>query len=79
MNQNKPSSILIPKGCANAFLTLKDNTILHYITNKIYNPKKESGLKFNDPEFNFKWPDKIKKISKKEFNWKNYELAKKNK
>ena len=79
INEKKITSIFIPKGCANAFLTLKKNSIVHYITNKNYNNKKEDGVRFDDPFFNFRWPKKIKVISKKDLRWKNYELAKKNK
>lgn len=74
MNHKKITSLFIPKGCANAFLTLKNNSIIHYITNKNYNKYKENGIRFDDPLFNFKWPKKIKIISKKDLQWKNYEL-----
>jgi dTDP-4-dehydrorhamnose 3,5-epimerase-like enzyme len=44
----------IPKGCANAFLTLKDNTIVHYYCSQNYNPKAERGIRYNDKKFNIK-------------------------
>jgi dTDP-4-dehydrorhamnose 3,5-epimerase len=66
INSNKIQSLIIPKGCANAFLTLKDNTIVHYITNKNYNKKSERGIRFNNIKYNIKWPLKPKIISKKD-------------
>ena len=66
---NKIQSLIIPKGCANAFLTLKDNTIVHYITNKNYNQKFEKGIKYDDSKYKVKWPFRPKKISSKDLMW----------
>tara|TARA_B100000780_G_scaffold278324_1_gene251472 strand:+ start:301 stop:840 length:540 start_codon:yes stop_codon:yes gene_type:complete len=70
INNNKIQSLIIPEGCANAFLTLKDNTIVHYITNKKYNQKFERGIKYDDPKYKVDWPIKPKKISIKDLSWK---------
>ena len=43
-------------------LTLKDNTIVHYITNKNYNQKFEKGIKYDDPKYKVKWPFRPKNI-----------------
>ena len=56
----------IPKGCANAFLTLKNNSIVHYYCSEFYNPTHECLVNYKDPIFKFKWPIKIKNISKKD-------------
>ena len=74
INAKEKRSILIPKGCANAFLTLKKNTTVLYYTSNYYNRNFERGIKYNDINFNFKWPKKPKIISKKDLNYKNYEL-----
>ncbi len=65
-------SIVVPKGCANAFLSLEKNTILHYFSSQYYSPKHERGIRFNDPFFNFKWPNKIISISDKDLNHPDY-------
>ena len=72
LNLKKFESVLVPKGCANAFLTLVDQTYIFYHTNKFYNPKLERGVRFNDPQFNFKWPHKPFFISKKDKHHPNY-------
>ena len=66
LNSDNRMSIHIPKGCANAFLTLKNNTIIHYYCSNKYDPKKEKGIRYNDPFFKFKWPIKIQHISTKD-------------
>ena len=75
LDAKKLNSIVIPKGCANAFLTLENRTIVFYHTNKYYNSNREKGIKYNDKEFEFQWPEKIKIISKKD---NNLPLYKKN-
>ena len=71
INSKNMQSIIIPEGCSNAFITLKKNTIVHYITNKKYNKKLERGVRYNDPKFRIKWPLRPKKISNKDLKWKN--------
>ena len=62
----------VPKGCANSFMTLKNNTIIHYYCSQYYNPKNEKGIRYNDPTFRFKWPIKPKIISNKDISHKNF-------
>ena len=66
-------SLHIPKGCANAFLTLENNTLIHYYCSNSYNPKFESGVLFNDPALKIKWPFKPIHISEKD---KSHKLLK---
>jgi len=61
-------SLHIAPGCANAFMTLEDNTILHYYHSEFYTPGYERGIRFNDPAFGFKWPDDPKYMSEKDKN-----------
>ena len=76
LSDKKIQSIVVPKGCANAFITKKNNTIIHYLTTKKYNPNFERGIRYDDMSFNFKWPMKPKIISAKDKSWKDYELGK---
>ena len=53
-DQNK-KQLFIPKGFGHAFLTLSDEAIVSYKVDAYYNPKFDSGIKFNDPELNISW------------------------
>jgi dTDP-4-dehydrorhamnose 3,5-epimerase len=68
INSKKRQSIYVPAGCANAFLTLEENTIVHYYMNDSYNPNTYKGIRYNDPSFSFKWPFEPKIISEKDLN-----------
>ena len=62
----------MPKGCANAYLTLKDDTQIFYYHSQFYNKNSEEKVRYNDPFFNFKWPKKPKIISEVDKNIKDY-------
>jgi dTDP-4-dehydrorhamnose 3,5-epimerase len=61
-------SVHIAPGCANAFLTMEDNCLIHYYCSTSYNPSSERGIRYNDPAFNFEWPTTPKVISDKDLN-----------
>jgi len=68
LNDKNKFSLHIPKGCANSFLTLKNNTIVHYYCSQNYNPKYEAGINYKDPMFKFNWPITPRIISSKDKN-----------
>ena len=72
LSDKNRTSIHIPRGCANAFLTLQDDCVIHYYCSNNYSPKNERGIRYNDPLFNFIWPAKPKIISMKDLNHLDY-------
>jgi dTDP-4-dehydrorhamnose 3,5-epimerase len=69
-------SIHIPPGCANAFLTMQDNCIIHYYCSEFYFNQAERGVRYNDPLFKFAWPAEPKGISDKDKNHPDFIPAK---
>ena len=67
-------SLHIPPGCANAFLTLEDNTIVQYNHSELFTPGHENGIRYNDPSFGFKWPAEPKFISEKDQNHPDFKI-----
>ena len=54
--QNK-KMLWIPPGFAHGFLTLEDNTLVHYnITGAEYTPSHERSLRWNDSDIGITWP-----------------------
>ena len=76
ISSSDKNSIYIPKGCANAWLTLESNTIIHYYMSASYKPGYDRGIRFDDPFFNIKWPFAPNCISEKDLNYKNFEYKK---
>lgn len=56
----------IPEGFAHGFQTLEDDCEILYLHSEYYNPELESGIKYNDPKINIKWPLELTKISKRD-------------
>ncbi len=61
-------SLYVPIGCANAYLSLQDNTWILYYHSEFYTPGAENGIRYNDLFFKFKWPAEPKVISDKDLN-----------
>lgn len=76
LKSSKYESLYVPDGCANAYLTLENNTIIHYYMSSFYNKKSYSGFRYNDDYFKINWPSKPKVISKKDNEYEDFNLKK---
>ena len=72
LSEKNKYSLLVPPGCANAFLTLESNTIIHYYMNDYYKKDTDTGIRYNDPIIKVKWPLKPKVISDKDLSFKDF-------
>lgn len=48
--------LFVPKGFAHGYLTLEDDTEMHYMVSAAYAPGSEQGYCWNDPAFAIEWP-----------------------
>ena len=48
--------LYIPKGFAHGFLALEDETHMLYQCESAYDPGTDTGIRFDDPDLNVKWP-----------------------
>jgi dTDP-4-dehydrorhamnose 3,5-epimerase len=69
INADTYTSYFVPAGCANGWLTLTKNTLIHYTMFSRFESNHYSGFKYNDPLFSIDWPLEPKIISKKDLNW----------
>ena len=58
--------IYIPRGFAHGFCTLTEHSEVVYKVDNFYNPEKERGLLWNDPEININWPVSEAALSQKD-------------
>jgi dTDP-4-dehydrorhamnose 3,5-epimerase len=63
------SAIFVPRGCANAFLTLESETRVTYLVDGEYRPKLARGFRFDDPKIGLLWPLTPLVISKRDREW----------
>jgi dTDP-4-dehydrorhamnose 3,5-epimerase len=66
LNAPEPLSLHIPAGCANGYMTLKNDTTILYYMSEFYAPEAYQGFRHNDPLFDFKWPAEPLVISEKD-------------
>ncbi|SVC92149.1 uncharacterized protein METZ01_LOCUS345003, partial [marine metagenome] len=50
------SSLLVPDGCATGFLTLVEDTIVHYQMGDYFQPENYTGFRYDDPAIGVEWP-----------------------
>lgn len=72
LNKDNRYSLHVPPGCANAFLTLQDECLIHYYCSEYYFAAAEKGVRYNDPLFRFQWPAQPKIISEKDRSHPDY-------
>ena len=72
LKKNNSFCIHIPAGCANCFLTIKNNTKIVYLMSDFYKPKKNLGFHYKKNFLKIKWPIEVKKISNKDRNLKAF-------
>ena len=66
LDANDHTAIVVPENCANAFLTLTDNTIIQYYMGDTYAPETSKGFAYDDPFFSIRWPYEPETISVKD-------------
>jgi dTDP-4-dehydrorhamnose 3,5-epimerase len=66
-------SLYIPVGCANAFLTMEDNTRIHYYMNDFF-ISDSLGVRYNDHAFAIHWPVLPKFMSDKDRDYPDFIL-----
>lgn len=68
LSENNKRQLLIPRGCAHAFLTLTDNVEFLYKTDNYYAPLSDRSIRWNDPQINIDWPLDNPILSEKDAN-----------
>jgi dTDP-4-dehydrorhamnose 3,5-epimerase len=56
LSAEKANAVYIPRGCAHAYLTLTDETLVAYKVDSVYAPHAEGGILWNDPTLAIPWP-----------------------
>jgi dTDP-4-dehydrorhamnose 3,5-epimerase len=58
--------LYVPEGCAHGYLTLRDDSEVHYLVSEVYAPQSERGVRWDDPAFAIEWPGPVRVISEKD-------------
>jgi dTDP-4-dehydrorhamnose 3,5-epimerase len=66
--------LYVPKGFAQGFLTLEDNTEVFYQMSEFFSAEYARGARWNDPAFGIQWPAEVQVISDRDQNHPDFEL-----
>ena len=56
LSEHNRTQILVPPKFGNGHLVLSERAIFHYKQTSYYNPKGQFTIRWNDPQYNIKWP-----------------------
>ena len=65
--------LYIPERFAHGFITLEDDTEVHYQMTAFYAPGCARGARYNDPAFGIHWPVEVRVLAEKDATWPDYE------
>ena len=66
--------LFIPEGFSHGFMTLMDNTEVHYQMSEFYAPECARGIRWNDPAFDIDWPANVRVISEKDMRYPDFQM-----
>ena len=72
INSDNRRMMVVPEGCAHGFQTLVDNTEILYLVSEAYAPESESGVRWDDPTFDIKWPLSASEMSERDSSYPNF-------
>lgn len=75
LSRENRRTLHVPVGCAIAWLTTKPDTTVHYYMSEFYAPDSYRGIRYNDPVFDFAWPEEPTVISEKDAGFPDFNPA----
>lgn len=64
-----PEMLYLPPGVAHGFLTLEDDTLVHYAISERYSPEHARGLRWDDPAIGVAWPSPPEVLNPRDASW----------
>jgi dTDP-4-dehydrorhamnose 3,5-epimerase len=69
LDSEERRALLIPAGVAHGYQSLTDGAEILYMTDRIYTPELETGVRFDDPAFSIPWPLPARDLTERDRNW----------
>ena len=66
LSADNQTQLFLPKGFAHGYSVLSEKAIVQYKVDTPYNPKAESGIRYNDPDLGIDWQVDNPKLSDKD-------------
>jgi dTDP-4-dehydrorhamnose 3,5-epimerase len=72
LDEFESHSLLVPRGCANAWVTEKAHTWIHYYISNEFSPESSRGFRYDDDFFQVQWPTPPVSVSTGDLAWKPF-------
>ncbi len=69
------TALFVPAGLAHGFITLQDDTEVHYQMGELFEPTAARGFRWNDPAFSNRWPREISVVAARDANYPDFLLG----
>jgi dTDP-4-dehydrorhamnose 3,5-epimerase len=69
LDSEERRALLIPAGVAHGYQSLTDGAEILYMTDHLYTPELETGVRFDDPAFSIPWPLPARDLTERDRNW----------
>jgi len=69
------NALFVPAGFAHGFITLEDDSCVHYQMGAFYEPDAARGFRYDDPLFGLSWPRPPSVIAPRDASYPNFELS----
>ena len=67
-------ALYVPEGCAHGFLTMEDDSEVHYQISQPHVPQAARGVRWNDLAFGIAWPGEVVVVNKRDRSYPNFRL-----
>jgi dTDP-4-dehydrorhamnose 3,5-epimerase len=72
LSESNHLAIYVPEGCAQGYLTLRDDTEIYYHTSEVFQPRSATGVRYDDPAFRIEWPARAEIMSDQDRSWPDW-------
>jgi dTDP-4-dehydrorhamnose 3,5-epimerase len=66
-------ALYVPEGCAHGFLTLAEDSEVHYQISQAYVPEAGRGVRWNDPAFAIRWPAEVILMNERDASYEDFQ------
>lgn len=72
LSEDDSKILYVPKGFGHSYLTMEDNSHIHYKIDEPYAPDKEQGMMWDEDIIGIKWPTEDPILSEKDNSWDEF-------
>lgn len=72
LSADNRKALFVPPGCAHGFITLSDDTVVHYQMGEVFVADLACGVRWDDPAFGIEWPTEPIVISERDATYANF-------